>query len=678
MPRILIHALLLFAVCDSPRAAEPAKRPLAVDDLFLMDAPTSVVVSPDGKHAASVRRWVDGPSRTERFSLWLIEGSPEQARALEPGEPDVRSVLFSPDGRWIVVRSTRPRPDGWEQTPAAPPESDAATDLWLVGVETGHAVPLAGPDKPYGRVFNDPFYGRVAFSPDGRRLAFVADDGGDPRTAEELEADVIIVRPDQGEGYTGYGPAQVWVAELDPQPGRQAAREIRRLTDDGVWYGDPQWSPDGSQLICHANKTDDVESVRYSINKNFDLWAIDVASGKQRQLTTGSGPEVSPRISPDGRLVACLTSPRKGPHADVFNLMLVPLAVNGDSPGRVLYDHHAASEAAPPHPVPAFPLPDDCWDGAAGLVYTSYRGVTSETVRVALPSGERTPLDEASADALARIEARRHLTPRGNRFLEQRLVATERVLRWTNDGLELEGVVTVPPTEVAKAPYPLAVYPHGGPHSRSAQGFNFTVQVLAAHGYLVFQPNFRGSSGYGRRFLDADRRDLGGGDMQDILSGVERLIAEGQVDRHRQFVYGISYGGFMTSWLVGHTQQFRAAAAQNAVTEMNVMWGLSDLQSWTEWELGGKPWEIVEAMHKHSPLAYADRVTTPTLVLHSREDRRCPLPMGRMFYQSLLTRGVPTQMVIYPHEGHGIRQPRHQADVLRRVLAWFAQHDVGK
>ncbi len=154
-----------------------------------------------------------------------------------------------------------------------------------------------------------------------------------------------------------------------------------------------------------------------------------------------------------------------------------------------------------------------------------------------------------------------------------------------------------------------------------------------------------------------------------------RLVADGVVNPKRQFVYGVSYGGFMTCWLVGHTKQFRAAAAQNAVTDLNAMWGLSDIQSWTEWEFGGRPWETVEAMRRHSPLSYVAEIETPTLILHSRDDRRCPIPMGRMFYQALHTRGVPTQMVVYPDEGHGIRQPRHREDVLRRTLAWFAEHD---
>src|SRR5262249_55895376 len=123
------------------------------------------------------------------------------------------------------------------------------------------------------------------------------------------------------------------------------------------------------------------------------------------------------------------------------------------------------------------------------------------------------------------------------------------------------------------------------------------------------------------------------------------------------------------------TNQFRAAVAQNAVTDLNVMWGLSDLRSWVEWEFGGHPWEVPGALRRHSPLTYAADVRTPTLVLNSREDRRCPFVMGRMFYEALRAGGVTPMMVVSPGEGHGIRQPRHREDVLRRALAWFARHD---
>jgi dipeptidyl aminopeptidase/acylaminoacyl peptidase len=164
--------------------------------------------------------------------------------------------------------------------------------------------------------------------------------------------------------------------------------------------------------------------------------------------------------------------------------------------------------------------------------------------------------------------------------------------------------------------------------------------------------------------------------MRDILTGIDHLVRQGTVDPRRQFVYGVSYGGYMTCWLVGHTNQFRAAVAQNAVTELGTMYYLSDLRSWIEWEFGGRPWEVPEAMKKHSPLSYASAVRTPTLILHSADDRRCPLPMGLMFYRALECRGVESEMVIYPDEGHLIRQLKHQEDVMRRVLDWFARHDL--
>jgi dipeptidyl aminopeptidase/acylaminoacyl peptidase len=676
----LLASLATTIALSSVQGEPPVRRPLVLEDLYRLDHPIQLVLSPDGRRAAYIRSWIDGPSRQERFSLWLVDGARDRARPLEEGQPDARDPVFSPDGKWLAFLSTRSRPDGWRQTPAVPPESDAAVDVWLRATDGGPSLPLAGPDKPYGRVFHDGFYGRLAFSPDSRRLAFVADDGKDPRTPEEIAADVTVVRPDQGEGYTGYGPAQVWIADLAATPGKFAAERIERLTNDDVWYGDPQWAPDGASLVLHANRTVDRESVRYSINKNYDLWSLNVRTRERRQLTSGVGPEVSPRFSPDGKRLVCLSVPRKGSHRDVFNLALVTLGAGGPRT-EIVFDHHSPDAVKPRHPAPAFPLPEDCWDGNDHLVYRAEAGTETQLIRVNLRSGESEVVklpERGDPDTVpGRLKLRAELQPPGDLVLRERLLGETRLLSWDNaEGMRIEGLLTAPAPEIAKPPYKLVLYPHGGPHSRSARGFDFTVQIFAANGYAVFQPNFRGSSGYGQKFIDADRFDFGGGDMRDILTGIDELVKQKLVDPQRQFVYGISYGGFMTCWLVGHTNQFRAAVAQNAVTDLNVMWGLSDIPSWTEWEFGGRPWEVLEAMRRHSPLTYAAKVRTPTLILHARDDRRCPLAMGRMFYEALRARAVDTRMVIYPSEGHGIRQPRHRVDVLRRTLAWFAKHDL--
>lgn len=659
--------------------------PISIEDLYRFEGPSDLVVHPSGTEAVYVRRWADRESRTTRFSLWHVKGDRSQRRALEDGEPDARKPLISPDGKWIVFHSTRSFPDGSPAVEPAPPYSDTATDLWLMPMAGGKPIPLAGPSKPYGRVFSDPFYGTVAFSPDGRRLVFVADDGQDPRTEEERRNNVLIVREDQGEGYEGWGNAQIWVAELKENSDDVAAKNVWRVTRDDVWYGDPRWHPDGRSIIVHANRTRDREAVRYSINKNYDIWQLVLPESLSqlaekpaeiRQLTQGPGPEVSPRISPDGKQLVCLSVPRKGSHADVFNLMVVPLDTAPEG-SRIVHDHHAAEhdEQLPP----MFPLPGDCWLGPDIVYYNVAAGLVGGVQVVELSSAKYLGSDPAahSAEFKRQREARGKLTPSGNEFLAERTIAPSEVVRWRSpDHLELEGVLTVPPEPLEQdARYPLVVFPHGGPHSRSTLGFNFTAQVFAAHGYAVFQPNFRGSAGYGQKFIDADRFDMGGNDMRDILAGIDYLVAIGRVDPERQFLYGVSYGGYTTCRLIGMTHQFRAAAAQNAVTDLHVMWGLSDIQSWTEWEFGGKPWEVAEAMRERSPLTYAPQVRTPTLVLHSMNDRRCPLPMGLMFYRALREAGVDTQMVLYPNEPHGISQLPHQEDVLRRVLEWFRKHD---
>ena len=673
--RRFFPGLALALLLGAPGAGAAVKRPLSLDDLYRLDGPTAAVLSPDGKRLAFVRHWFQRQGKRERFARWLVEGSKEKARPAEKDEPDARAPVFSPDGKWLAFVSTRPRPAGWKQTPAVPSQSDPAVDVWLMPAAGGAAIPLAGKDKPHGRVFADGFFGRLAFSPDSKRLAFVADDGKDARSAEEKEANVEVVREDQGEGYTGYGPGQVWLAELSATPGDHAASRIERLTSDGEWYGDPHWSPDGKQLVVHANLTSDREAVRYSINKDYDLYAIDVTSRKRRRLTWGPGPEVSPRFSPDGKRLVCLSVSRKGTHRDVFDLAIVTL---GESGPRTEIIEQAKR-------APVFPLPEDCWDGPHHLVYRAEIGTGTEMVRVDVRTGKAAPLPAATREDDHRTAAGRRrllyqLLPGSNAFLKERRLGENRVVTWDNkEGMKLEGILTTPPPGTAKPPYPLVLYPHGGPHSRSVLGFDFTVQLLAAHGYAVFQPNYRGSSGYGQKFIDADRFDFGGGDVRDILSGIDHLVKQKRVDPGRQYVYGTSYGGFLTCWLVGHTNQFRAAVAQNAVTDLDVMWGSSDIPSWTEWEFGGRPWEVPEAMRRHSPRTWAARVKTPTLILHSRDDRRCPLVMGTMFYRTLKARGVTTQMVIYRGEGHAIRQPRHREDLLRRLLAWFSrEHGSGR
>ncbi len=675
----VVLAVLICVILDAAAsAAEPSL--ISADDLYRLDAPQGSVVLPNSSGLVYSRRWSDRASRTVRYALWRVDDDGTQRRAMEEDATDARQPLLSPDGKWIAFLSTRPLTDGKPAVAAVPPYSDPATDIWLIPASGGKAIPLAGREKPYGRVFSDPFYGNVSFSADSKRLVFVADDGRDVRTTEETRNNVRVVREDQGEGYEGYRPAQIWIADLLEDPTEVAATCVTRITSDEIWYGDPQWTPDGQSLIVHANGSPDQESVRYSINRNYDLWQINLADHSLRQLTSGEGPEVSPRISPDGQRLLYLCIPRRGSHMDVFSLAVCDLSTTAVQ-ARVLFDQHGPEAEKPAHLPPTFPLPRDCWLSTEKVYFNAAERTSGRTQVVDLSEGPNALTDsspEIHSEAFARqAVVRLRLNPPADPFLQERIVAKGEVVTWkSSDGMEIEGIFTPPALPGSQSPFKMVLYPHGGPHSRAAVGFDLTVQVLAANGYAVFQPNFRGSAGYGQRFIDADRFDLGGKDMQDMLTGIASLVEKGLVDPQRQFVYGVSYGGYTTCWLIGQTNQFRAAVPQNAVTDLNVMWGLTDIQSWTEWEFGGRPWEVSEIMHQRSPLTHASKVQTPTLILHAANDRRCPLPMGVMYYRALKESGVETEMVIYPDEGHPIRQLPHMEDVLIRVLDWFARHDV--
>jgi Tol biopolymer transport system component len=251
--RLLGVLVSLTFLLVAPLVADE-RQPVSIDDVYQIDGPTDIAIAADGKSAVFIRRWNDRDSRSTRFSLWRAVGSADRAQPLEKGEPDVRRFVLSPNGKWIAFLSTRPRPDGSPSVEPLPPYTDVATDIWLMPVEGGRAVPLTGRGKPYGRVFTDPFYAGLAFSPDGKRLAFVADDGVDPRTPAEIENNVQVVREDQGEGYQGYTAAQIWIADLDSDtPG--PAKQIRRITNDDAWYGDPQWAPDGKSGRPMGNRS---------------------------------------------------------------------------------------------------------------------------------------------------------------------------------------------------------------------------------------------------------------------------------------------------------------------------------------------------------------------------------------------------------------------------------------
>ena len=193
-------------------------------------------------------------------------------------------------------------------------------------------------------------------------------------------------------------------------------------------------------------------------------------------------------------------------------------------------------------------------------------------------------------------------------------------------------------------------------------------------GYAVFAPNFRGSDGYGYRFAQGNVSDWGHGDYTDIMTGVDYLVKLGGTDPDRLVVSGWSYGGYMTNWIIGHTDRFKAAISGAGLSNLVSMYGLSDLHRFMERYLGGAPYDRAEAYRRHAPITYVKNITTPTLFLHGEADKRVPLAQGEEFYLALKFHGVQTQLVTYPREGHSIEEPRHRIDVIKRMRRWLDEH----
>ncbi len=275
--------------------------------------------------------------------------------------------------------------------------------------------------------------------------------------------------------------------------------------------------------------------------------------------------------------------------------------------------------------------------------------------------------DASRARQITHINAEKKIVPQ----------ISSRVVRYASfDGVEIEAVVTLPPRFNTERKYPMLVNPHGGPDVIVMGGFNHVAQIFAHEGYIVFQPNFRGSVGYGREFYAANRGRLGDIDYQDIMTGVDHMLSRFPVDSERMVVGGESYGGTMTHWIVGHTDRFRAAVSLSGAVNAISRYGQSDINhgAIARWEFGGVPSENWETYWQMSPLRFLDQCQTPILILHPEDDVRVPVGQAWEAYRTLTDQGADVEMVLYPDVGHGFGSPDVFADVYQRWISWYGKY----
>ncbi|HEU5163012.1 MAG TPA: S9 family peptidase, partial [Thermoanaerobaculia bacterium] len=399
-----------------------------------------------------------------------------------------------------------------------------------------------------------------------------------------------------------------------------------------------------------------------------------------------------PRFSPDGRWIGFVTGQGKADWAADDDLAIVPARGGAAKIISPDYDRHVEQFTWAPDSRTIY------WSGPWNLREQLFRvGIDgsgfTDLSRVAgvatdahfLPSRDLVAYvgeslnepPEVFVSPLSRFAPRR-LTDLNARYRDLQR-AERRVVRWKNpqDGLEIEGILTLPIGYRPGERVPLLTFVHGGPSSQFSEEFLgylahvYPTHIFAARGYAVLQPNPRGSGAYGESFRQANRADWGGGDFRDVMAGVDSLIEQGIADPERLGIMGWSYGGFLSAWAITQTDRFRAASIGAPVVDLLSMEGTSDIPGFITSFFGTVPWNAGDLIRAHNPLSHVGKVKTPALIQHGEDDPRVPFSQSQMLHQALVDLGVPVTMVAYPRTTHTAREPRLRMDVMKRNLWWF-------
>lgn len=672
MPRIsrttFVPALVL--ACSVTVAAQavqqPAPRLMSVRDTQNMTAVGSPTISPDGQwvlYTQAVRDWDDAQLRT-RTHIWRVKTDGTERRQLTFGTANTTSPAWFPDGKRIAFLSSRP---GTTPAPAAgagaAPGGEGGNQVFMMYVDGGEAWQAT---KHEGGVSG------FTISPDGTILLLTAQD---PLTADDRrrqrDRDDAEVVDEQ------FRWSHLWTHAIES--GKSA-----RLTKGDVVVSDPQWSPDSKTVAYVTRPTTKVDDAAWS-----DVWVTDLA-GNARKFYDNRGPDASPRWSPDGKTLAIVSSDRPGNTQWYSKLYLFP--AEGGTPkillkdfdldfstpiwapdGRIVYwstgqgtkialfgvDVTTGELTTTKAPMAGV---NGGWDLSADgsmWVFTHNAGNTSTDLWAARRQGDGYAAPVRLTEANPWI-TREHL----------QLGATE-TIRWRNtDGGTIEGVLTKPVGFKAGVRYPFVVNPHGGPSGADLEGFSTFNQVLASNGFLVLQVNFRGSSNYGQKHLNANQNTWGMGDYDDIMTGVDHVIAQGIADPNRMVAYGWSYGGYMTFWMSTQTDRFKLISPGAGLTNLYSMYSTTDIPAYLDWFFG-KPWDNAALYDKLSPIRHVKNVTAKMLIMHGANDARVPPTQADEFYRALKDLGKDVTYIRYPRQGHGITEPRLASDRLRRYVCAF-------
>ncbi|WP_206921938.1 S9 family peptidase [Alicyclobacillus suci] len=645
----------------------------SIETLLSLQIPEGIAMSPDATVAVYSLRTLDEEEGKYRYKLWSVtrDGAPIQ---LTRGDSKDTYPQFSPDGKWLAFISDRKR--------SASDDNDHAPEqqLYVLPVAGGEAFLAA---ESLGNVYD------YVFSADGSCIYVIVD-------VEETAYEKYLRTS-----------AEEDMRDVTHEERNQLPRRICRVSLDDFSVT-TMYQRDYGLMQLAAGSTDEtlVFVTNYTGLTNdlddCDIWclsAVEDGDYQAQALVSRKGACVQPAIAPTGDVVA-FVAPRGdwAEHAQ-SDLWLV------DRRSGQVYNLTQSLDFVGD-------VQDVQWLMDGSLVATVERGLYASLVqfipekevggrwRYRFVSGKTSVVGEFSV--AAKTAAVGYLAETADRphevfVLNLQESGTHDGVQWTKlhapyqdlprarvqpftwisfDGREMEGVLSLPNPDVAgPGPYPMLVDIHGGPAWHATMAFSnyLNVHWLGSLGYAVFCPNYRGGIGYGQAYIQANAMDLGGGDYQDIMTGVDAVLRTGWVDEARLGLTGGSYGGYMTNWIIGHDHRFQAAVSEFGIWNLLTDFGCSTQRVWEVMYLG-RYWENEALYLERSPARYVQNINTPVLIIHGDDDDNTFPANSKEMYNALLEAGKTVEYVHYPREGHGIREPRHRADELSRIAAWFGHY----
>ncbi len=651
---------LLAAICFLPLVAF-AQKNWSPEQCLKIKNITAVQASPDGsKVLYTLREAVMTDDRSEYVNqVWLCNADGNNAVQLTKGDKNSANPKWSPDGKWIAFTSSR----------------DSKNNLYLLPVAGGEAEKLTDVKTSVGN---------YDWSHDGRMIAFTMIDAAEDKEEKNKKAKNDWYFMDEEIKQTRL--YVLWVNTKDT-----AGKYVQKKITTGNYNINAfDWSQDGKTIAFSHGLSPEVNHNIYS-----DISIIDIETGQTKAIASTNAGETNPLFSPDGKLLVyyCTADPVdwSGPrHAKVYSLsdgknwrLKATPDENGgilgwtpDSKNVLWTESNKTLNAVYQLSVDGKSIAE--WNrGSKDLIGAVSLNATATHLAFTLQNASQLP--EAYVSGLNNY-APVKITNLNAEYAGKPLPKTE-VVKWkAPDGKDIEGLLTYPINYQAGQKVPLILNVHGGPAGVFQQNCvagnqgAYPVAAFAELGYAVLRPNPRGSSGYGTDFRMANRADWGGKDFLDLMAGVDHVIKMGVADEKNMGVMGWSYGGFMSSWIVGHTDRFKVASIGAPVVDLAHQNLTDDIEGFLPSYFKTDPWNDWSKYDAHSPLRFVQHVKTPVMLQHGEADQRVPFSNAVMFYNALRRRNVPVRLLALPRQPHGPQEPRMVLKTMQTNIEWFEKY----